>query len=43
MAGLRPSQSRTVATGLGVKLHFGLLGNLQRIVDLDTEVPYSAF
>ena len=41
LAGLRPSGS-AAATSL-TRLHLGLLGDLQRIVDFDTEIPDSAF
>jgi hypothetical protein len=41
MAGLRPSSS-AVATST-TELHLGLLGDLQCIVDLDSEIPNGAF
>jgi hypothetical protein len=41
LAGLRPSGS-AVATSLA-GLHFGLLGDLQRVVNLDSEVFDRAF
>ena len=42
LAGQRPSDIPAVANSLA-NLHLGLLGDVQRIVDLDAEIPKCAF
>jgi len=43
LAGKRPSDTMAVAKPALPNLHLRLLGDLQRIVDLDAEIPNCAF